>query len=106
MIKRIWHGWTTLENADAYEHVLGTIVAPSFLAKGIKGYRGIELLRIADDMEGEVEFTTIMSFDSLDDIIALQGADYTVAHVPEVAQKVLKRWDSHAVHYEVRNLPV
>lgn len=105
-IKRLWHGWTTPENADAYEHVLGTIVAPSFAAKNIRGYCGIELLRIADEVKDEVEFTTIMTFDTLDDIISLQGADYTRAHVPNVAQKVLKRWDSHAVHYEVRDLPL
>lgn len=27
-VKRIWHGWTTPENADAYQMVLRTEVIP------------------------------------------------------------------------------
>jgi hypothetical protein len=29
------------------------------------------------------------------------GEDYSVSHVPPQAQAVLKRFDSHAAHYEV-----
>lgn len=111
-IKRIWHGWTTPENADAYEKVVQVIVAPAIAAEGIEGYGGLELLRRADMLpsspEGtdgnDVEFVTIMTFDSLHNIIAFLGDDYSRAHVPEAAQKVLKRWDSRAVHFDVRGL--
>ena len=41
MIKRIWHGYTTLENADAYERLLDTVVFPGIEAKKIPGYRSI-----------------------------------------------------------------
>lgn len=100
MIKRIWHGWTTPENADAYENLLRTTIFPGIAAKSIPGYRGIELWR---RMNGdEVEFTTVMSFDSIDNVIAFQGPDYEAAYVPEAARKVLKRWDERSAHCEVR----
>jgi len=104
-IKRIWHGWKTLENADGYEAVVRGKVAPAIEALGIKGYRGLELLRNTQTMDpdkhAEIEFVTIMTFDSLESIVDFQGEDYTRAHVPNAAQRYLKRWDSHAAHYEL-----
>ena len=44
MISRIWHGWTSRHNAEAYEKLLrGEIFAGSYRSKA--GYRGIHLLR-------------------------------------------------------------
>ena len=40
MITRIWHGWTTPENADTYEELLRTEILPDIAQKGIPGYRG------------------------------------------------------------------
>ena len=97
-IKRIWHGWTTPENADAYCKLLHDVVFPRIEAKRIPGYAGIELLR--RDQETEVEFITIMTFQSLENVIAFQGEDYTRCYVPEEAQQLLKRWNQHATHYE------
>ena len=62
MIARLWHGWTTPEHADIYENLLKTEIFPGIAARGIAGYRGIRLLRRAH--EGEVEFITMMAFDS------------------------------------------
>ena len=99
-IKRIWHGWTTPENADAYERLLHDEVFPGIEAKNIAGYRSIELLR--RDLDGEVEFVTIMTFDSLQNVIDFQGEDYQRCYVPDAAQRVLKRWDPVSDHYEVK----
>ena len=44
-IKRIWHGWTTPENADVYERFLHDEAFPGIEAKNIAAYRSIELLR-------------------------------------------------------------
>jgi antibiotic biosynthesis monooxygenase (ABM) superfamily enzyme len=99
MIKRIWHGYTVPENADAYQRLLDAVVFPGIEAKKIPGYRSIELLR--RQAGDEVEFTTVMTFDSLDDVIAFQGADYEAAYVPEQARKILKRWDDRSSHHEV-----
>jgi hypothetical protein len=52
-------------------------------------------------LEDEVEFQTLMWFDSLDAIQAFMGNDYSVSHVPAAAQAVLKRFDERAAHYEV-----
>ena len=98
-IKRIWHGWTMPENADAYQALLHSEVFPGIESKNIEGYRAIELLRL--DGPDEVEFITIMTFDSLDNVIAFQGEDYDRAYVPDAARKVLKRWDERSAHYEV-----
>lgn len=98
-IKRIWHGWTTKENADKYQHILHEEVIPGIAAKQIPGYKGIEVLRL--ELETEVEFMTVMTFESLQNVIDFQGNDYRKAYVPDAAQNVLKRWDLEAVHYEV-----
>jgi hypothetical protein len=101
MIKRIWHGWTEPDMADTYAHVLKTQVLPGIEAKAIAGYLGIEVLR--RDLETEVEFITIMSFRSIDDIIAFQGPDYERCYVPDAAREVLKRWDLISQHYELED---
>ncbi len=97
-VKRIWHGWTTPENADHYQSLLFDDVFTGIEAKNIPGCRGVELLRRA--LDGEVEFITIMTFDSLQNVIDFQGEDYAQSYVPDAAQKVLKRWDQTAAHYE------
>ncbi len=96
MIKRIWHGWTSLENADMYQQLLHDHVFPGIEAKKIPGYLSIELLR--REHEVEVEFVVIMTFSSLQNVIDFQGEDYSQAYVPEEAREVLKRWDEHASH--------
>lgn len=96
-IKRVWHGWTTLENADKYQNILYNEVIPEIEAKKIPGYQSIQVFR--RDLENEVEFVTIMTFDSLQNVIDFQGEDYTRCYVPDVAQKVLKHWDKHSAHY-------
>ena len=101
-IKRIWHGWTTPENADIYENLLQDEVFPGIEAKKISGYRGVELLR--RNLGDEVEFVTIMTFDSLQSVIDFQGENYQRCYVPDAAQKVLKRWDEHASHYDSREI--
>ncbi len=102
-IKRIWHGWTTPANAASYEDLLRVEVFPGIEAKQIPGYRGIELLRLDRDQagDGEVEFITIMTFDSIRNVIDFQGADYRRCYVPDAARELLKRWDQTSEHYEV-----
>ena len=101
-IKRIWHGWTTKDNAAAYEALLRHEVFPGIEAKNIAGYRGIELLR--RDLGDEIEFITIMTFDSIRNVIEFQGEDYRRCYVPDAARKVLKRWDRESEHYDVREV--
>ena len=98
MIARIWHGWTTPENADPYEELLRTEVLPGIASRDIDGYRGPHLLR--RDAGEEVEFVTILWFDSLDAVRAFVGEDHGVAYVPPAARKLLARFDERSAHYE------
>ena len=100
MICRVWHGWTTLENADAYERLLKSEVFTGIADRRIEGYRGIQLLRRAHD--SEVEFVTMMWFTSLEAVRAFAGDDYTRAVVPPKAQTLLARYDQRSAHYDVR----
>lgn len=101
-IKRIWHGWTEAADAGAYQTLLHNEIFPGIEAMGIPGLRSIELLK--RDHSDEVEFITIMVFDSLEDVIAFQGEDYETAYVPEAARAVLKRWDEDSAHYTLEEV--
>ena len=100
MISRIWHGYTTPANADAYEALLKTEIFAGIGARRIAGYKGIQLFR--RDLGNEVEFITVMWFDSLDDVREFAGEDYEVAVVPPKAQTLLAHYDDRSQHYEVR----
>ena len=100
MICRIWHGWTVPENADAYEQLLRSEIFAGIASRDIAGYHGIELLR--REAGAEVEFVTIMWFDSLDAVRDFAGADHEVAVVPPAARKLLARFDERSAHYEIR----
>jgi len=100
MIARIWYGHTSPHNADAYEALLKTEIFPAILARNIPGFLRIELLRAP--VGDEVEFATVMWFDSLESVEEFAGADYEVAVVPPKARAVLRRFDPRSRHYEVR----
>jgi heme-degrading monooxygenase HmoA len=97
MIARVWRGYTTPAHADAYESMLKPELLPGLSSK--KGFRGSYLLRrTAGD---EVEFVTIILWDSLDDVRAVAGQEYERAVIPEERRKHLARHDATAAHYEV-----
>ena len=100
MISRVWHGWTTPANADAYDTLLKNEIFTGIKNRKIAGYRGIHLLR--RNVGGEVEFVTIMWFDSLAGVRVFAGEDYEAAVVPEKARKLLSHFDARSQHYEVR----
>jgi heme-degrading monooxygenase HmoA len=96
MISRIWHGWTTRGNADAYESLLKSEIFIGIQKRQIVGYRGIQLFR--RNLDDEVEFITVMLFDSIDAVRAFAGEDYEVAVVPPKARELLKCFDVRAQH--------
>jgi hypothetical protein len=99
MICRIWNGWTTRSNADAYETVVRRQVIPEIEARRIPGFLQIDLLR--RELSDEVQFVTHMWFDDLTSVKVFMGEDYSRSHVPPVARAVLARYDEHASHFEV-----
>ncbi|HSA96028.1 MAG TPA: antibiotic biosynthesis monooxygenase [Acidobacteriota bacterium] len=100
MISRIWHGYTRPENADAYETLLKEEIFTGIRGRRIDGFREIQLFR--RDLGPEVEFITVMWFDSLDAVRAFAGPDYEAAVVPPKARAILSRFDERSQHYEVR----
>jgi heme-degrading monooxygenase HmoA len=100
MISRIWHGWTTLDNADKYEMLLKEEIFVGIQDRHIRGFKSIQLLR--RDVGEETEFVTIMLFDLLDAVREFAGEDYETAVVPEKARALLSHFDQRSQHYEVR----
>lgn len=99
MIVRLWRGYTTPDNAQAYEDLLRSEVMPGIAARKVAGYRGMWLARRA--FREEVEFVTLMRFNSMDAVKAFAGEDYETAVLPAKARQVLKRFDARSAHYEV-----
>ncbi len=100
MISRIWHGWTTPQNADIYEGMLKEEIFVGIQNRRIPGFRHIQLLR--RNVGQEVEFITIMLFDSLAAVREFAGEDYEACVVPPKARAVLSHFDQRSQHYEVR----
>ena len=96
---RIWRGWTSPSNADAYQELVSHRVLPAIADRAISGYHGAYLLR--RDLSDEVEFATIMLFDLLDAVREFAGDDYVTAYVPPPARELLARFDATSAHYEV-----
>ncbi len=100
MIGRIWHGWTTHQNADVYENLLKMEIFPEIASENIQGYQSVQLFRRLAD--AEVEFVVIMWFESLEAVRKFAGEDYEHAYIPPKAREVLSRFDDRSQHYEVR----
>ena len=97
MVARIWHGYTRPEHADAYEAMLKPELLPGIGT--VKGYKASYLLR--RDEGREVEFITIMLWDSIDAIRDYAGRDYETSVVPEERRKYLSRHDAKSKHYQI-----
>jgi heme-degrading monooxygenase HmoA len=106
VIGRIWHGYTPPAQADEYEALLRDEIFTGIEGRSIDGFREIQLFRRDMRNEGdagdEVEFITIMWFDSWDAVRAFAGEDYEASVVPPAARALLARFDERSQHYEVR----
>ena len=100
MISRVWHGWTTPADADAYEKLLKSEILIGIKGRRIAGYRGVHLFRRS--LGEEVEFVTVMWFDSVEAVRAFAGEDCEVAVVPPKTRALLSRFDARSQHYEVK----
>jgi antibiotic biosynthesis monooxygenase (ABM) superfamily enzyme len=98
MIARIWHGWTKPADANAYEKLLRDEIFPSIAARKIAGYRGAELFVREDG--NEVEFVTLLRFDSMDAVKGFAGADASKPVIYPKAEALIIRMEP-ARHYRV-----
>lgn len=98
MIARVWTGRTRPEDADAYEELLRSEILPHIAAETSGGYRGADLLR--RERDDEVEFVTILWFETETDLQSFAGEEETErAVVPPEARELLASWDREARHY-------
>ncbi|MBS1915455.1 MAG: antibiotic biosynthesis monooxygenase [Bacteroidetes bacterium] len=99
MIARIWHGYTTKQNATVYEDLLKEEIFKSIANKKMTGYKGIQLLK--KEKEDECEFITIMWFENIENVKQFMGDEYEKAYVLPQAQKLLKKYDAYSAHYDL-----
>ena len=100
MIARIWHGWTKPVDAKAYEKLLHDEIFPSIAARKIEGYRGAELF-VHEDGD-EVEFVTLLRFDSMNAVKEFAGADankvFVLVYNLHDSQDLFKRFPAGEGH--------
>ncbi len=96
MITRLWRGWTTHDNAVAYEELLRTKILPGI--HRVEGYRGTYLLR--SDVEDGVEFVTLTFWESMDAVREFAGEDFEASVVPPEARELLSSFEETSKHYE------
>jgi hypothetical protein len=107
MIIRVWRGWTTPQNADAYEALLREeITGESVNGEQTPGMLGIDVLRHDPDAtdsvsDAEIEFSTIMYFLDWDSVRAFAGDELHTAVVPDADRALLTRWDTQSRHYDL-----
>jgi hypothetical protein len=100
MICRLWRGWTKKYNADAYDAYLKDELFPR-LHQELKdrGYIGFHVLRLA--REDEVEFVTLVWFDSRDAVRSFAGDNYELPVISPKGQSLLSRYSDHCDHYDL-----
>jgi hypothetical protein len=97
MITRLWRGYTTPENADAYEKHVRLEIFPQL--RSVRGFLGGNLLR--RNLFQEVEFVALTHFDSLESVRAAAGEEFGYIIIPEVGRKLLSRFDQRVAIYEM-----
>jgi hypothetical protein len=100
-IYRSWHGWTTRENASAYDELLTGTIAPGIMARDIPGLRELMVLRRAPT-EAEAHFLTLMTFDDWSAVERFAGSNPAASVVPTAARALLTHHDERSQHFELR----
>lgn len=99
MIARIWHGWTKRADAKTYEDMLRNEIFPGIADRNIKGYRGAELF--IHEQGDEVEFVTLLRFDSMEAVKEFAGADESKPVIYPKAESLLTHMDPRSRHYRI-----
>jgi len=97
MIARLWHGWTTPQNADTYQNLLKNNILPGI--HRVAGYKGAYVLR--REAGSEVEFITLTMFESMDAVRAFAGPNYEQAVILPEAERLLAHSDDLSAHFEI-----
>ena len=97
MIARVWRGWTTAADADAYaEYLLATGMKT---ARATPGNLGASFLRRIEG--GRAEFMTVILWETLDAVRAFAGDDIERAVFFPKDDRFLIEREMTVQHYEV-----
>ena len=99
MIARIWHGWTKPADAKAYEKLLRDEIFPSIAARKIVRVTAARNCSIRENGD-EVEFVTLLRFDSMDAVTEFAGPDASKPVIFPKAEALITRMEQ-ARHYRV-----
>jgi len=99
VIARIWHGWTKRQDAKPYEDLLRNEIFPGIAQRNIKGYHGAELF--IRDAEDEVEFVTLLRFDSMEAVKDFAGENEGKPVIYPKAEALLTRMHDRSEHYRI-----
>jgi hypothetical protein len=96
----VWRGWTTADQAQRYDDYLQKDLFPR-LDRELRsqGYRGYQLLRLSRGHE--VEFMTVLWFESIENVRSFAGEDYETPVISEKARSLLRRFADRADHYHL-----
>jgi heme-degrading monooxygenase HmoA len=97
MIARIWRGWTSGADADAYVEYLERTGIPAYRATA--GNRGAFILRRRDG--DRVEFVTLSFWTSLDEVRAFAGEPVDQAVFYPEDDRFLVDRETRVTHYEL-----
>jgi hypothetical protein len=100
VICRMWRGWTTPQNADAYELYLRDELFPRLQRElADNGYRGFHILRQPGG--DKVQFITLVWFTSIEVVKAFAGDDHERPYISETAAKLLSDYADRCEHFEL-----
>jgi hypothetical protein len=96
----MWHGWTRNANADGYDTYLKDELFPRLERELTEhGYLGFQVLGLAK--ENEVEFITLVWFESVEAVRSFAGENYENPVISEKARSLLSRYAERVEHYEL-----
>jgi hypothetical protein len=100
MVCRVWRGWTTVGHAQRYDDYLQKELFPH-LDRELRshGYRGYQLLCFTRGEE--VEFMTMLWFDSIENVCSFAGENYETPVISEKARSLLTHFADRADHYQL-----
>jgi len=100
MVCRVWRGWTSVDHAQSYDDYLQKELFPR-LGRELSsyGYRGYQLLCLSRGEE--VEFMTMLWFDSIENVRSFAGENYEIPVISEKARSLLTRFADRADHYQL-----
>lgn len=102
MILRLWNGWTSPADTEAYGRLLTEQIAPAIMARRVPGLGQMRVLRRDPrelDPASGTEFLTVMTFTDVAAVSAFTGGDPGISVVPPAARRLLTRFDQRSRHY-------